>query len=459
MDKSRIELLENTPVKRAIIKLALPTMLAMAVQMIYNLTDTYFIGQTGDLTLVAAISLASPIVMLFQAAGNIFASGTSCYISQNLGAREYKEAKKANSVAFYSSIGIGIIFTIFFFVFQNAILNVIGTSAATKEPTSQYLAIMTGLCIFPILNVTMGGLVRSEGATDKAMFGMIIGIIINIILDPIFILGLNMGAAGAAWATIIGNFAGTIYFIRHFLNKKTMLSIAIKDFKPSKRIYGETFKIGIPAALSSIVMSISFVLVNVIAATYGDYVVAGNGIEMRVNSMAVMLLIGLAQGYQPFAGYCYGARKFDRLKSGFLITVIYGTIVSLFFTVVFILFGDGLIRMFIDDDLTVQAGAQILRAFTWCVPFFGIQFTVMVTFQATGKAIKAMLISLGRQCIIYLPLLFILNSLFGFEGFIFAQPIADILTTFVAIVLGISFMKEMNSRHEKELSTVASAAN
>ncbi len=450
MDKNKIDILENVPVKKAILKLALPTMLAMAMQMIYNLTDTYFIGQTGDLNLVAAISLASPLIMMFQAAGNIFASGTSCYISQKLGAKEYYEAKKSNSVAFYSAIIIGIIFTFIFLLFQNSILELIGTSDSTILPTSQYLIVMTVFCIFPILNVTLAGLIRSEGATDKAMKGMVIGIVLNIILDPLFILVFNMGSSGAAWATIIGNLISVCYFILHFVSKNSMLSINIKDFKPSKKIYGETFKIGIPAALSSIVMSISFILVNVIAVTYGDYVVAGNGIQMRVNSMVVMLVIGLAQGYQPFAGYCYGARKFDRLKQGFKTTIVYGTLVSLFFTLIFLLYGDSIIRLFINDDLTVQAGTQILKAFTWCVPFFGVQFTVMVTFQATGKAIKAMMISLGRQCIIYLPLLFILNSAFGFKGFIFAQPIADITTTFIAFLLSLSFIKEMNQKHDNE---------
>ncbi len=451
MDKNKIYLLENAPVKSAIIKLALPTMLAMAMQMIYNLTDTYFIGQTGNLNLVAAISLASPLIMMFQAAGNIFASGTSCYISQKLGEKEYDEAKRSNSVAFYTSIGVAIVYTLIFLLFQDNILNLIGTSDATKVPTSQYLIVMSTLCIFPILNVSLAGLIRSEGATDKAMFGMVIGLVLNIILDPLFILVFKMGSSGAAWATIIGNVVSVSYFIKHFSSKKSLLSIKFKDFKPSKKIYAETFKIGIPAALSSIVMSISFILVNIIAVTYGDYVVAGNGIQMRVSSMVIMLCLGLAQGYQPFAGYCYGARKFARLKSGFKTTLFFGTMVSLFFAVIFLFFGADIIRLFIDDDMTVQAGAQILRAFTLCVPFFGVQFTVMVTFQATGKAIKAMLISLGRQCIIYLPLLFILNANFGFKGFIFAQPIADITTTIIAFILSLSFMKEMNLREKKEI--------
>jgi putative MATE family efflux protein len=451
MENNKIELMEKTPVKKAVLQLAIPTMLAMAVQMIYNLTDTYFIGQTGDLNLVAALSLATPIFMLIQAIGNIFANGTSSYISRNLGAKNYTEAKHANSVAVYTAIMIGITLTIVLLTFKTPILNVIGTSEATFIPTSQYLTIVTVFSIILILNVTLAGLVRAEGATKKAMIGMVIGIVLNIGLDPIFILVLDLGVVGAAWATVIGNFAGTLFFIIHFLSKNTLLSIRLKDFKPNVKMYKETFKIGIPAALSNVVMSISFVLVNVIAVSYGDHVVAGNGVQMRVASMSVMLVMGLALGFQPFAGYNYGAKKFDRLKSGFKITMIYGTVLSITFAIIFYFFGEELIRLFINDDATVKAGSKILRAFVWSIPCFGVQFTMMVTFQATGKAVKAMIVSLGRQCIIYIPLLFALNTLYGFDGFIYAQPAADVLTTIIALLLSVSFIKNMDALHENEI--------
>lgn len=284
------------------------------------------------------------------------------------------------------------------------------------------------------------------------MKGMVIGIGLNIILDPIFILVLHMGTAGAALATGIGNSVGAIYFIAYFLSKKSILSIKISDFKPSKIIYSETFKIGIPAALSSLAMSISMILVNVLAVAYGDYVVAGNGIHIRVMSMCIMLIMGLAQGFQPFAGYNFGSKAYHRLKEGFLITLLYSTLLALFFTLVFGFFGNALIGFFIDDAQTIQAGTQILHAFNWCVPFLGIQLTMMVTFIATGMALKAMIVSLGRQCLIYLPLLFILNAVFGFSGFIYAQPIADITTTIISVLMSISFLKDLNEKNKIEIT-------
>lgn len=456
MNKENIDIMENEPVKSAILKLALPTMIAMAVQIIYNLTDMFFIGQTGNPDMVAAITVASPIFMFAQAIGNVFGVGSSSYISRKLGEKEYDEAKHTSAVAIYTSTIAAIVITVLLLIFMEPLLPIIGTSSKTIDFTRDYLKIIAIFAPALVLQVSLSGIVRSEGATRKAMIGMVIGIVINIILDPIFILerinvfglsinGLGLGTAGAAWATITGNIIGAIYFITHFISKKTILSIKLKDFKPTKKIYGETFKIGIPSAISSLIMSISFILVNILASSYGDYVVAGNGVQMRVASMAFMLIMGMAQGYQPFAGYCYGSKKYDRLISGFKITLLYSTILSVLSTIFFLSYGKDIIKLFIDDVPTIDAGWQFLKAFCIAVPFIGIQVTLMVTFQSTGKALKAMIVSLGRQCIIYIPLLLILNKLFGFSGFIYAQPIADNLTTVIAVILSVSFLKELRT--------------
>jgi len=183
----------------------------------------------------------------------------------------------------------------------------------------------------------------------------------------------------------------------------------------------------------------------VVASSYGDYIVAGNGVQMRVVSIVTLIVIGISQGYQPFAGFNYGAKNSDRLIKAFKITMLYNSIISVFFTIIFALFSKNVIKIFIDDPQVINAGAKILRAFLWGLPFIGVQSTLMVTFQATGKALRAMFISLGRQCIFYIPLLFILNDLFGFNGFIFAQPVADIITTAIAVMFSFSFVKEVKT--------------
>lgn len=445
MKESKLHIMESMDVKKAIIKLALPTMLAMIVQIIYNLTDTFFVGRLNDANQVAALSLVFPIFLFIISVGNIFANGGASYISRCLGEKKYDEAKKTNATCFYSAIILGIIFTIVIVIFMDPLLNIIGTSENTFQFTKDYTMILSFFSVFLILQIALSGMVRSEGETAKAMLGMIIGSGINIVLDPIFISVLNMGIGGAAWATVIGNFCGVLYYLIYYLRKKSILSISPVWFKPTKKIFKEVSKIGVPASLGQLIMGISFILVNVVASSYGDYIVAGNGVQMRVVSIATLIIMGISQGYQPFAGYNYGAKNSERLIKSFKITMLYNTVLSVLFTVLFALFSKDVIKIFINDPQVIDAGAKILRAFLCGLPFLGIQSTLMMTFQATGKALRAMFISLGRQCIFYIPLLFTLNALFGFNGFIFAQPIADIITTFIAIMFSFSFVKEIKT--------------
>ncbi len=450
MNNNKTELMEKAPVKQAILKLALPTMLSMAVVLIYNMTDTFFIGQLNDPNLVAALSIVFPVFMSVQAIGNIFANGASSYISRKLGAKDGEEAKRTSATALYTAALIGIIITAAMLILRRPLLSVIGTSPSTYSVTSEYYTIISAFAVVFILQITLAGLIRSEGATDKSMIGMFIGIGLNIVLDPFMIFTLDMGVAGAAWATVIGNAFGMLYFITHLLSKRTLLSIKTQYFHPSKKIYSEIFRIGIPSALSNLIMSFSMVLVNVIASGYGDYVVAGNGIQMRIASMAFMLLMGLAQGYQPFAGYNYGAKSYDRLREGFKITLVYSTLLGLFFCIIFRAFGEELISFFIRNRATIETGSKMLGAFAFAIPFIGLQMTMMITFQSTGRAMKAMIVSMGRQCIIYIPALFVLNNLFGLNGFIYAQPLADVLTTVVAVLMSRSFFREMERLNEEQ---------
>ncbi len=199
--------------------------------------------------------------------------------------------------------------------------------------------------------------------------------------------------------------------------------------------------IGIPAGLSNVIMSVSNILGNRISARYGDYVVAGNGVQMRVASLFFMSIFALAMGFQPFAGFNYGAKQLGRLRKGFKLTLIYTTGLCIAGSILLRLFGDSFIRIFINDVQTIEAGAKILRVFVWGLPFVGAQVTLMVTFQALGKSVQAMVVTIGRQLLFYVPLLYLFNHLFGFDGFIWAQPAADILTTGIAAVLGISLIK------------------
>ncbi len=455
MDDRKLKLMGNAPVRSAIIRLAVPTMLAAVVQILYNLTDTLFIGMLGDRDLVAAISLAIPLIFILIAFGNIFGIGAASYISRQLGAGNFEEARHSNAVAAYTAAGGGAVLSAVMFIFREPLLSVVGTSADTFAPTAGYFGILIAFGPLLILQITLAGLVRSEGATAKAMWGMIIGVGSNIVLDPIFIFSFGMGIEGAAWATVIGNGLGTLFYLLHFAKGRTVLSIKASDFRPSARIYSQTLEIGIPAALSMLIMSVSFIVGNIFAAGYGDDVVAGFGINQRINSTCIMLIIGLTQGYQPFAGYNFGAKHYHRLAMGLKITMLYSTALSLVFLAAFQIYAREIVSVFLQGDSkeiasSVEAGVKFLKAFSLGLPFIGVQLTFMVTFQATGKAIRALLLALGRQLLLFLPLLLILDNLFGFGGLIYAQPSADVISTIAAALMSISFLANLRRLQGRE---------
>jgi putative MATE family efflux protein len=434
-------------------------MLGSVAQMVYNMTDTFFIGQTGDPNMVAGISLTMPLFMFSQGIGNIFALGAASYISRMLGAKNTEEARHTNAVSFYVTLGIGAIGTLLLMFLQTPILHLIGTSDVTFTYASDYFRIISFFIAFAMVNIALNGQIRSEGASTAAMISMLIGIVLNIILDPVFILFLGWGVAGAAWATIIGIIASVAYSIFYYIRGKSILSIHIRNFKPNGKMLGEIFKIGIPAAISNFVFTMAAVVSNITAASYGDFVVAGSGISMRVTMLCFTLIMSLALGYMPFAGFNYGAKNMKRLISGFRITILYTTSLAVFFTIIFFFFGKSLMTLFIRDVQTIDAGSKMMRAFLVGMPLLGVQMTIMVTFQALGKPIHATIVNLGRQFLIYLPLLFLLNSVFGFTGFIYTQPISDIITTVVGVLLSASLLKKIQKQPyqpgEEETQTAA----
>jgi len=435
MDRDRIFLLEKVPVAKALITLAIPTIIGMMIEVIYNLADTFFVGQLGDPNQVAAVSLSMPLFFFVQALGNVFANGSASFISRALGRKDYESARKAASISFYSAFAIGIIMSIVVYIFMNPLLHLVGASENTYGYAKEYLDIIIVFGTIMLLKVTLGGILRSEGATKQVMIGMVMGAVINIILDPLFIMTFEMGVLGAAVATIIGNACGVAYYLSFFFRKKSILSISPRLFEFSGRIYSEILAIGIPASVNMLLMSIASGLLNGMAASYGDKVVAAWGIVGRTASMAFMIVLGLSVGYQPLAGYSFGAKNYGRLMEAFKTNALIGTGISLFFTALFQIFPEGIISVFIKDMEVVNTGAVIMRANVIALPLLGIMMTFMTTFQSMGKAIQSLIISLGRQGIFFIPTALVFNKVFGFNGLVFAQPIADIMNFFVALVL------------------------
>lgn len=309
-----MELFEKTPVPQAVLKNAVPAMAAMLMVLIYNLADTFFIAQTHNDILVAAVSLATPVFLIFMAVGTIFGVGGTSVISRSLGQGRREYAKKVCSFCMWGCVAVGIVMSAAFLIFMDQILTLIGASADTWEPAKTYLTIVALGGPAVLLSTCYSNVLRAEGQPNRAMAGQILGNLLNVVLDPVMILGFRWGIAGAAIATVIGNLAGAGYYILYFLQGKSTLSIHIRDFSLKDQICTGVLAIGIPASLGSLLMSVSQIIVNARMADYDDMALAGMGVAMKVTMMTGMICIGFAQGIQPLLGYCVGAKLRDRFK-------------------------------------------------------------------------------------------------------------------------------------------------
>lgn len=277
--------------------------------LIYKLADTFFIGQTHSDLQVAAVSLATPVFLLFMATGTIFGIGRTSVISRALGEGKYEYAKKVCSFCLWGCVLTGIIMSALFLIFMNPLLSLVGASADTWSYAETYLTIVSLSGPFVLIANCYSNVVRAEGQSGKAMMGQLLGNLLNVILDPIMILVLKWNITGAAIATVIVNICGALYYIFYFMSGKSTLSISLKDFNVKEGVAKNVLMIGIPAALGSLLMSVSNIIMNSQMTQYGDMAVAGVGVAMKVTMMTGMLCIGLSEGFQPLLGYCVGARN------------------------------------------------------------------------------------------------------------------------------------------------------
>lgn len=448
----REELFEKAPVPRAVFTLAVPTILGMLVTIIYNMADTFFVGQTGDANQVAAVSLATPVFMVLMALGNIFGMGGSSAISRALGAGNRERVKKACAFCFYGSIAVGLLAMAGFLLGMEPILAAIGTSPKTIGFAREYLTYIGWGAVSVVLSFAFGNLVRAEGAAREAMIGMMVGTVANIVLDPVMILWMDMGVAGAAIATVIGNVLACLYYFWYFAGKKTILSISPRYFTAGEGIAAEVFSIGLPASLNNVLMSAANIVLNNYLALYGDDAVAAMGVAMRANTLVVMLQIGLAAGVQPLIGYNYGAGNYRRMRSVMKFAMGSTVVLGSALTLLYFLFTRGIVQMFIKDAAVVDYGVQFLRALMVAGPVLGVLFVFMNAFQAMGRALPSLVLSLSRQGLVFLPVIVIANALVGLDGVVFAQPVADLASILLAAALFWGLNRKMKRRQEEKES-------
>lgn len=427
------ELFESASVPKAYMKLALPVVLSMMVSLVYNMVDTYFIALTGKQELVAGVSLAAPIFTLMIAFGDIFGLGGSSLISRLFGEKREEEAKRASAFCLWAAIGFGIFVTIVLLVFRTPILKLLGTDAATFEYAGEYYTWIAVGAASIILGLVPSNILRTEGLATQAMAGSILGSIVNIILDPVFIFGLGQGAAGAAMATVIGNVIADVYYIYVMSKKAKRLSVSLKEIKILGTMIRDILVIGIPASITNLMQSIMIMITNHYLIAYGTDKVAAMGIALKANMISAFILVGFAFGGQPLVGYNYGAKNQKRLKEILRFAYLFEAGLALVFTILISIFAPFIIKIFMNQSDIITNGAMMLRFQQLGMVFMAITLVSTCVCQSVGSAAGAFALSISRQGVIYAILLIVLKSVFGYTGILATQACADVVTALIAI--------------------------
>lgn len=429
------ELFARAPIPRAYFKMALPVVLSMLVSLVYNMVDTWFIAQTQNTALVAGVSLCAPMFTLMVAMGDIFGLGGSSLISRLLGQGEEKRVRHVSAFCSYGAIVWGVLVGALMLIFRQPILHLLGASSDTMDSAMAYYSYLALGAPAIIFTLVPSNILRTEGMAVASMVGSITGTVVNIILDPIFIFGLNMGAGGAALATVLSNVVSAVLFIVLLVTKSQRLSVRPGDCSVQGTELREILVIGVPASITNLMQSFAMALTNRFLLPYGTENVAALGIALKVNMIVMLIMVGFAFGAQPLLGYNYGANNRERLRDILKFDVLVQLVFSVVMTVVFLISAPQIIRIFMSDGGVIQAGSRILRCMVITMPLMGIILVCTTLFQAAGKAMPAFLLSISRQGVALLICMVVFSAVFGFYGVILAQAAADVVSVILALVL------------------------
>ncbi len=433
--ENRNALFETTPVPKAFLTLALPVVMSKIISMIYNMVDIYFIGRTGNANLVAGVSICAPVFLLMVSLGDLFGLGGSSVMSRLFGQKKDEDGKRVSSFTFYSAIATGVLITVIMLIFQTPILHMLGAEGEVLSYAAEYYIWIALGAPFIILTLIPTNQLRTEGLANIAMIGSIVGSVVNIVLDPVFIFGLGMGAGGAAIATVLGNIVTDIIFVVCIRKKSQKLTVDIKMAKVDLAIVGAVFAIGLPSSLNNLMNSFGTALLNRGLASYGADKVAAMGIASKVNMMVAMIMIAFAFGAQALIGYNYGAGNRARLREILKFDLLVQMLIAIAGGALLMIFAPSMIRLFMNDAVIVEAGTLILRRMLLGLPFTGIFLVCSTLFMSAGKSLPTLIMSLSRQGIVFAAVLFILSRTLGYTGVITAQPVADMLSALLAVAL------------------------
>lgn len=452
MDNSKTELFESMPIPKAVVTLSVPSVISSLVMVIYSLADTFFVGMMNDPVQNAAVTLAAPLLLAFNAVNNLFGIGSSSMMSRALGRKDYDTVYRSSAFGFYASLICSLLFSLLYGVLQSPILVMLGANAETIQATADYLFWTVLLGSAPsILNVVLAYLVRAEGSSLHASIGTMCGCLLNIVLDPIFILpwGLSLGAAGAGCATCLSNTVACLYFFVLLFVKRGKTYVCIKPsmFRPSKQIVKGVCGVGIPASIQNLLNVTGMTILNNFTSAYGSDPVAAMGIAQRVNMVPFQIAMGFSQGIMPLISYNYTSGNIKRMKKTFMFTakISLGFILAVMLTFVFA--AEPIISMFMKNESIVAYGAAFQRGFCFALPFLCIDFLALGVFQSCGMGMKSFIFAVVRKIVLEIPALFVLNWLFPLYGLAYAQFVAELILGTIAVVVLVRMFRRLEREH------------
>lgn len=444
---NRIYLLEEADVASALLKLGIPTMVGMLISALYNAIDAYFVGGLG-MSQMGAVSVVFPIVQIIIGLGMMFGAGASSYISRLLGKGANEQADKTASTSLFSGLLVGTIIIIGIMVFLDPVLTALGSTETILPYARAYAKIYVTGSIINVFTVMMNNLLTAQGATKFTMKAMLTGSIANVILDPIMIYGMDLGIEGAAIATVISLCINMALYIGYIAKKKGVLRFSVRNIAPSKTIYAEVLKIGIPVLLFQLLASTAMGSINTAAKPYGDFAVAAMGAVTRIMTVVTYVVFGFLKGFQPFAGYNYGAKKYERLKKSIRLCMIWSTVFCIVAAIVLFIFADPIVSLFGTDIEMAGIAAKALRLNAVLFITFGFQMVYASLYLAIGKSLVGSVLSLSRQGIFFFPLVLVLPHVMGLTGVVWVQPMADLLTTILTIVFAVRINHTLSTEIE-----------
>ena len=439
----KMALLGNAPIPKALMALGVPTMVGMLINALYNLVDTYFVGGLGT-DQMGAVTVAFPLGQIVVGLGLLFGNGAAAYLSRLLGRGDKDTANKVASTAVYSGVAIGAIVILISVIFLEPILKQIGAIDSVMPYAITYTRIYIVFSIFNVFNVTMNNIVSSEGAAKTAMCALMAGAVLNVVLDPVFIYALDLGVAGAAIATALSQIVSTLVYLTYILQKKSVFNFRVKECCFAKEIMSEILKIGIPTLIFQLLTSLSISMINSAAKEYGGSALAAMGPVTKIMSMGTLIVFGFLKGFQPIAGFSYGAKKFDRLREAIKTSILWSTGFCVLFGLIAAVLAAPIISLFTKDDLDmIRIGSIALRANALSFILFGFYTVYSFLFLVMGKAKECCILGTCRQGLCFVPVILVLPTACGLSGVLYAQPIADVLSALITVWMAVRLHREL----------------